>query len=69
MFINEARGMYGIMRSTEYIMLQYVLCTCNEQDNNFVMNLTYDGAMGIIQEAGVQVTEYLEYEDDIDDFE
>ncbi len=46
------------MKSTEYVLLQYVLCTCNEQDSGFVMNLTYDGAMSIMQQAGVTVTEF-----------
>ncbi|MFA5133165.1 MAG: hypothetical protein WC444_07605 [Candidatus Paceibacterota bacterium] len=52
------------MKSTEHLFMQYVLCTCSEQDPEFVMNLTIDGAMNIIQAAGVQVTEF---QDDFDD--
>lgn len=67
-YICGAHGMYG-MKSSEHLLLQFVLCTCNEQDPEFVMNLTFDGAMDIIQQAGVQVTEFTDELYDDDDFD
>lgn len=60
--------MYG-MTSTQHMLLQYVLVTCNEQDPGLVFNLTYEGAISMIQQAGLQVTEWetasdIMYEDD-----
>jgi len=62
-YLSKTSGLYN-MKSTEHLFMQYVLCTCSEQDPEFVMNLTIDGAMNIIQAAGVQVTEF---QDDFDD--
>lgn len=63
--------MYG-MTSTQHMLLQYVLVTCSEQDAGLVFNLTYEGAVSMIQQAGLQVTEWetasdLMHEDDYDD--
>lgn len=59
--------MYG-MTSIQHMLLQYVLVTCNEQDSGLVLSLTYEGAIDMIQQAGLQVTEWETacemYEDD-----
>lgn len=37
--------------TAEQTIIQYVVCICNEQDNDFVMNVTYDGVLSILQRA------------------
>jgi DNA-binding transcriptional MocR family regulator len=53
------------MNSIEYLFVQYVICTVNERDTELVMNLTYENAMGIITQAGVNVIE-SPFDDDDD---
>jgi len=53
------------MLSTEYLFVQYVVCTINEGNKDMVMNMTFNDAINIISQAGLEVTEY---EDDISDF-
>lgn len=54
------------MNTSEYLFVQYVLCTANEGDSELVMTLTYGSAMDIVRQAGVTVTE-LDCDDDWDD--
>ena len=46
------------MNDIRYLFVQYVMCVTNEGDKDVVMNLTYEGAMDLISQAGVSVTEY-----------
>lgn len=46
------------MNSIEYLFVQYVMCVVNEGDKDTCMTLTHDGAMDLINMAGVVVTEH-----------
>jgi len=62
------------MNSNGYLFVQYVMCVVNEGDKDTCMTLTYEGAMDLINMAGVVVTEhengdvcgFLEDDDDED---
>lgn len=42
------------MQNTGQILVQYVACMCNEQDPEFVLDLTFDKTMDILQQAFVE---------------
>jgi len=60
-----AGSMYNMV-SAQQILLQYVLVTCNEKDSDMVLNLTYDGALSLLQQAGIQITEWCDEYDEED---
>jgi len=60
-----AGSMYNMV-SAQQILLQYVLVTCNEKDSDMVLNLTYDGALSLLQQSDIQITEWCDEYDEED---